>query len=129
MIKETKHCCALIKNQIFKFRTARRAQKKLQQVGTREAPVMIKNQIFKVSVKLPASLVRSKKQAGSGLEHQGDRAGIPADDKALCNAVSLVSVAKCLGPPAMQVHVRCNPPLNARAIAIRMQAPMKPAIK
>jgi hypothetical protein len=45
------------------------------------------------------------------------------------NAVSLVSVAKCLGPPAMQVHVRCNPPLNARAIAIRMQAPMKPAIK
>jgi hypothetical protein len=33
------------------------------------------------------------------------------------------------GPPAMQVHVRCNPPLNARAIAIRMQAPMKPAIK
>jgi 1,4-dihydroxy-2-naphthoyl-CoA synthase len=33
------------------------------------------------------------------------------------------------GPPAMQAHVRCNPPLNARAIAIRMQAPMKPAIK
>jgi hypothetical protein len=32
-------------------------------------------------------------------------------------------------PPAMQFHVRWNPPLNARAIAIRMQAPMKPAIK
>ena len=29
----------------------------------------------------------------------------------------------------MQVHVRRNPPLNARASAIRMQAPMKPAIK
>ena len=27
-------------------------------------------------------------------------------------------------------HVRCcRPPLNARAIAIRMQAPMKPAIR
>jgi hypothetical protein len=33
------------------------------------------------------------------------------------------------GPPAMQVHVLRNPPLNARAIAIRVQAPMKPAIK
>jgi hypothetical protein len=32
-------------------------------------------------------------------------------------------------PSAMQVHVLRNPPLNARAIAIRMQAPMKPAIK
>jgi hypothetical protein len=31
---------------------------------------------------------------------------------------------------ARSVHVRARkPPLNARAIAIRMQAPMKPAIK
>jgi hypothetical protein len=53
----------------------------------------------------------------------------PGFAEAMSNDDDLVSVAKCLGPPAMQVHVRCNPPLNARTIAMRMQAPMKPAIR
>jgi hypothetical protein len=46
-----------------------------------------------------------------------------SSDEAIKVALGLVDEAE------MQVHVRCNPPLNARAIAIRMQAPMKPAIK
>jgi hypothetical protein len=40
------------------------------------------------------------------------------------------TVAWPIAAQASGFHVRCwRPPLNARTIAIRMQAPMKPAIR